>query len=84
MGADGRGATRAFFVPHGATVEDPATGSAVGPLCAYLHRHVGIDAISVTQGVRLGRPSRLRARVEGGRVRVGGDVVVLVTGEVTL
>jgi trans-2,3-dihydro-3-hydroxyanthranilate isomerase len=84
VGEDGRGATRSFFVPQGAIVEDPATGSAVGPLCAYLHRHAGIDAISVTQGVQMGRPSRLRARVEGDRVRVGGDIVVLVTGEVTL
>jgi trans-2,3-dihydro-3-hydroxyanthranilate isomerase len=84
VGADGRGATRAFFVPHGATVEDPATGSAVGPLCAYLHRHAGIDAVSVEQGVQMGRPSRLDARIEGDRVRVGGDVVVLITGEIGL
>jgi trans-2,3-dihydro-3-hydroxyanthranilate isomerase len=84
VGGDGEGAARAFFVPRGATVEDPATGSAVGPLCAYLHRHAGIDAISVAQGAQIGRPSRLRARVEADRVRVGGDVVVLINGEVAL
>jgi len=53
-------------------------------LCAYLHRHAGLDAISVAQGVQIGRPSRLQARIDGDRVRVGGDVVVLITGEVTL
>ena len=81
---DGRGWTRSFFVPQERVVEDPATGSAVGPLCAYLHRHAGIDAVSVVQGEQMGRPSRLEARVEGDRVRVGGDVVVLIDGEVTL
>jgi trans-2,3-dihydro-3-hydroxyanthranilate isomerase len=84
VGEDGRGGTRAFFVPQGAIVEDPGTGSAVGPLCAYLHRHAGIDTVSVEQGVQIGRPSRLQARIDGDRVRVGGDVVVLIKGEVAL
>ena len=84
IGPDGEWAARGFFVPQGAIVEDPATGSAVGPLCAYLHRHAGIEAISVEQGLQIGRPSRLRARIDGDRVRVGGDTVVLIRGEVTL
>ena len=39
--ADGEVAdTRSFFVsPGGYAEEDPATGSAAGPLLAYLHRH---------------------------------------------
>ena len=84
VGDGGECAARSFFVPQGAVVEDPATGSAVGPLCAYLHRHAGLDAISVAQGEQIGRPSQLKARIEGDRVRVGGDVVVLISGEVTL
>ncbi len=32
----------------------------------------------------MGRPSRLIADIEDGRVRVGGDVVVLVTGTLRL
>jgi trans-2,3-dihydro-3-hydroxyanthranilate isomerase len=84
VGEDGRGSTRSFFNPGERVVEDPATGSAVGPLCAYLHRHAGIDAVSVLQGEQLGRPSRLEARVEGDRIRVGGDAVVLIDGEITL
>jgi hypothetical protein len=32
----------------------------------------------------MGRPSRLIADIEDGRVRVGGDVIVLVTGTLRL
>jgi trans-2,3-dihydro-3-hydroxyanthranilate isomerase len=84
VGEDGRGWTRAFFAEGAAAVEDPATGSAVGPLCAYLDRYAGIASISVSQGAEMGRPSRLEARMDGDRVRVGGDCVIVMTGEVTL
>jgi trans-2,3-dihydro-3-hydroxyanthranilate isomerase len=64
--------------------EDAATGSAAGPLLAYLHERTGLQRLEVTQGVEMGRPSSLRAEVEDGRVRVAGDVVVLVTGTLRL
>jgi trans-2,3-dihydro-3-hydroxyanthranilate isomerase len=64
--------------------EDPATGSAAGPLLAYLNARLGLVRLEVTQGVEIGRPSRLLAQLEDGRVRVGGDVVVLVTGALRL
>ncbi len=64
--------------------EDPATGAAAGPLCAHLAARTGVQAIEIDQGVEMGRPSRLRASVEGDRVRVGGDVVVVVDGAVHL
>jgi trans-2,3-dihydro-3-hydroxyanthranilate isomerase len=64
--------------------EDPATGSAAGPLLAYLNERTGLERLEVTQGVEIGRPSRLLAQMEEGRVRVGGDVVVLVTGSLRL
>jgi trans-2,3-dihydro-3-hydroxyanthranilate isomerase len=57
--------------------EDPATGSAAGPLCAYLAMRTGREGIEVAQGVEMGRPSRLAARLEGETVRVGGDVVLV-------
>ena len=64
--------------------EDPATGAAAGPLCAHVAERLGVEAIEIDQGVEMGRPSRLRASVEGDRVRVGGDVVVVVDGAVHL
>lgn len=64
--------------------EDPATGSAAGPLLLYLHDRLGLDRLEIAQGVEMGRPSRLLAEIEDGRVRVGGDVVVLVTGTLRL
>jgi trans-2,3-dihydro-3-hydroxyanthranilate isomerase len=82
--SDGRGWGRAFFAEGAVALEDPATGSAVGPLCAYLDRYAGMSSISVAQGEEIGRPSRLDARVDGDRVRVGGECVILMSGEVTL
>ena len=72
--------------------EDPATGSACGPLGSYLVRH-GIvppaqaSAMTVRQGVVMGRPSVMQVSVDGAaesltRVRVGGEAVVV--GEGTL
>jgi trans-2,3-dihydro-3-hydroxyanthranilate isomerase len=65
-------------------LEDPATGSAAGPLCAYLNRRTGAESVTIAQGVEMGRPSTLNARIEGDRVRVGGGVVAVVDGRVTL
>jgi len=64
--------------------EDPATGSAVGPLAAYLFRHGLTDGrrVVVEQGYAMGRPSLLYARVSGTRehitrVHVGGRAVIV-------
>ena len=64
--------------------EDPATGSAVGPLCAHVAARTGVERLEVDQGVEMGRPSRLVAAVDGDRVRVGGDAVILAEGTVHL
>jgi trans-2,3-dihydro-3-hydroxyanthranilate isomerase len=64
--------------------EDAATGSAAGPLCAYLAERGWGDRVEITQGVEIRRPSRLLAEMEGDRPRVGGDVVRVVEGEVLL
>ena len=64
--------------------EDSATGSAVGPLCAYLARDGAATRVEVTQGVEIGRPARLVAEVDGDRVRVTGDVVEVIEGTVSL
>jgi len=60
--------------------EDPATGSAVGPLCAYLAEREGVTAIGIEQGEEMFRPSRLEAEMDGDGVRVSGAVVPLIDG----
>lgn len=63
------------FNPAAGIAEDPATGTAAGPLAARLVRegrlNPGADAI-VEQGYRLGRPSHLRVTVLDGTVRLSG------------
>ena len=85
---DPAGATahaRALLLDHaGAVLEDPATGSAAGPLLAHLHAHTGAQQLTVRQGVEMGRPSELRCTLEDGGVRVGGDVVIVAEGTVWL
>jgi trans-2,3-dihydro-3-hydroxyanthranilate isomerase len=80
------------FVPAFGVPEDPATGSAAGPLALHLARHGRIafgDEIEIVQGVEIGRHSTLFARVEGSadsveRVEVGGSAVVVARGEFRL
>lgn len=77
----GTACARGVLLDHeGAAFEDPATGSAAGPLLAYLYARTGLERLTVTQGVEMGRPSTLRCALDGDRVRVGGDVVVLARG----
>jgi trans-2,3-dihydro-3-hydroxyanthranilate isomerase len=81
-----------MFAPAGGVAEDPATGSAAGPLALHLARHGLIafgDEIEITQGVEIHRPSKLYARVDGSpdrveRVEVGGSAVVVARGEFQL
>jgi trans-2,3-dihydro-3-hydroxyanthranilate isomerase len=80
-----------MFAPHTSGIpEDPATGSASGPLGAYLVER-GLVAPAETvdivseQGTRMGRPSFIRIRVgmSAGRIReilVGGSVVPVIEG----
>jgi trans-2,3-dihydro-3-hydroxyanthranilate isomerase len=90
-GSRSRWKTR-MFAPAGGVAEDPATGSAAGPLAVHLARHGRIgfgDEIEITQGVEIGRPSALYARVEGSadeieRVEVGGSAVTVAHGEFRL
>jgi trans-2,3-dihydro-3-hydroxyanthranilate isomerase len=83
--------TRMFAPGHG-IAEDPATGSAAGPLACHLVRHGLIqpgDEIEITQGVEIGRPSTLFSRAGGTReriesVEVGGCAVTVARGELRL
>jgi trans-2,3-dihydro-3-hydroxyanthranilate isomerase len=80
-----------MFSPGDGVGEDPATGSAAGPLACHLARHGWIDwgsEIEITQGVEIGRPSTLYSRAEGegliDRVEVGGSAVIVARGEFKL
>ena len=74
-----------MFAPSLGVAEDPATGSAAGPLALHLARHGRIafgEEIEIRQGEEIGRPSLLRARVEEGeKVFVGGSAVLIARGE---
>jgi PhzF family phenazine biosynthesis protein len=76
-----------FFFPSGAAVlEDPATGSACANLGGwYAATRPGADiARTVSQGDEVHRPSTLYLRVSAGAITVGGDVVDLGRGTLTL
>jgi trans-2,3-dihydro-3-hydroxyanthranilate isomerase len=85
----GRSWKTRMFAPGEGVFEDPATGSAAGPLAVHLARHGRIAfgaEIEIRQGVELGRPSILYARAEGSReqierVDVGGSAVIVAEGE---
>lgn len=67
-----------------AGIEDPATGSAAGPLVAYLQDCLDISEVVIEQGVEMGRASRLEAKMVDGRPKVGGNVTVLSSGQIHL
>ena len=85
-----------MFAPGFNIPEDAATGSAAGALGAYLVHHGVVQPVggraklTLHQGAEIGRPSTLYVEVpvaaDGtiGQVRVGGEAVRIITGEVTL
>ena len=83
----GRVKTR-MFGPGVGVAEDPATGSAAGPLAVHLCAHGVIDygrRIEIRQGAEINRPSLLLARADGSgdrleRVLVGGSAVIVARG----
>lgn len=83
--------TRCFVSGLG-IYEDPATGSAAGPLALHLARHGAVsfgEEIEIRQGEEVGRPSFLYASAHGSsevveRVEVGGCAVVVARGEFAL
>jgi trans-2,3-dihydro-3-hydroxyanthranilate isomerase len=90
-GSGARWKTR-MFAPASGVAEDPATGSACGPLGVHLVRHGRIgfgEEVEVSQGAEVGRPSTLYVRVDGAaeqidRVEVSGSAVIVARGEFRL
>jgi trans-2,3-dihydro-3-hydroxyanthranilate isomerase len=80
--------TRMFY-PSAGVPEDPATGSAAGPLAIHLARHGRIrfgERIEIRQGAEIGRPSLLYAKVTGDRdqidsVEVAGAAMIVAEGQ---
>lgn len=78
------GAYSRMFGPEHGVVEDPATGSATGPLASYMLRHgmvapaLGNRFVS-EQGTKMGRRSILHIQL----AREGGEEVIEVGGYVT-
>jgi trans-2,3-dihydro-3-hydroxyanthranilate isomerase len=82
-----------MFAPEHGVAEDPATGSATGPLAAYLMKHrlvadaAGTRLIS-EQGVKMLRRSILHVRIEGpagsAGIYVGGHVVSIGEGSIRI
>jgi trans-2,3-dihydro-3-hydroxyanthranilate isomerase len=92
-GSDATVYTR-MFAPDFGIGEDPATGSASGPLGCYLVRHGLVtpetaQRIINLQGVAMGRPSRMHIAIrERGaeiiEVKVGGTAVLVGRGELLI
>jgi trans-2,3-dihydro-3-hydroxyanthranilate isomerase len=74
-----------FFNPTVGLWEDPATGSAAGPLAWHLAQRGDVGgAAVVAQGHAMGRPSRISVEVDGDAVTLSGSAVPVVRGELTL
>ncbi|GAA3297238.1 PhzF family phenazine biosynthesis protein [Dactylosporangium vinaceum] len=70
-----------FFNPAMGIPEDPATGTAAGPLAALVARD---GVLAVEQGHSMGRPSVITITVDGDRVRISGSGVITATGTLHL
>jgi len=90
--AAGRRWKTRMFAPAAGVPEDPATGSAAGPLALHLARHQWIafgSEIEISQGREISRPSLLYALASGSAervesVEVGGSAVIVAGGEFLL
>jgi trans-2,3-dihydro-3-hydroxyanthranilate isomerase len=87
------GAYSRMFAPEYGIAEDPATGSATGPLAAFMMRHGLVSSIAGTrfiseQGTKMGRRSILHVHILGERgqdgIDVGGKVTPVAEATMTL
>ncbi|MFI6291866.1 PhzF family phenazine biosynthesis protein [Nonomuraea sp. NPDC050790] len=76
---------RAFFPLHGATAEDPVTGSLNASLARWLLRTGRATApYTASQGTALGRAGRVHISTDADVIWVGGSVVTCIRGTVQL
>ncbi len=89
---DGKACRARYFAPYAGVPEDPATGSAAGPLALHLQRHRKLadgQVLHIEQGSEMGRPSTLFARVaskegDSASIEVGGSACIVARGEFSL
>ena len=85
---DGRARKTRMFAPALGVTEDPATGSAAGPLALHLARHGVVDygtELEIVQGEEIKRRSVLYATAHSPElIEVGGSAVVVARGEFQL
>ena len=70
-----------FFAPQSGVPEDPVTGSAHCALAPYWTAKLGKNELMAFQASARG--GELRLRLEGDRVRLGGQAVTVLRGELT-
>lgn len=80
-----------FFAAHLGIIEDAATGSAAGPLTAYLLKYNVIGKsfkIENEQGIEMGRPSKIlmKGEIKENKytIKIGGKCVYIGQGEFTI
>ena len=82
-----------MFAPDLGIAEDPATGSAVAAMSGAIQHFdalsAGHHALTVEQGVEMGRPSLIHLHIESNRnaidrARIGGQAVKLAEGRILL
>lgn len=87
------GAYARMFAPELGIIEDPATGSATGPLAVFMMQHGLMGTADLTrfvseQGTQMGRRSFLHVLIHGERgaagVEVGGYVCPIAIGKLSL
>ena len=83
---EGSALARFFFPQNGAFLEDPATGSATanfGGWCIAMRRPHPVK-LEISQGTAVKRPSTLYLDVDADQILVGGDVIEIGRGTITL
>lgn len=72
-----------FFNPTIGIPEDPATGTAAGPLAYHLVSHglARAGKVRIEQGTATGRPSIIEADIHGSSVKIHGRGVIAASGK---
>jgi len=71
-----------FFNPTVGISEDPATGTAAGPLAAHLvSAGLAAGTVMIEQGTSMGRTSLIQVHISGSTVKIAGRAVVVASGQ---